>query len=455
MFLNENTAKAVEKISNIRKYLQSIAFERELEIEGILLATLSKTSCFFYGDVGTAKTFLIRNTSELLGLSTFDILMSETTKPDAIFGPIDVPGLANGVQRTKYQGYAPDSEILFFDEIFKANSTVLNPLLWLINEKQYRNGDEGIIECPVRATFAASNEVPSDEVLKAIYDRLLLRYEISYIKSSKNLKKMIESNLYGNEIEKPEKMTHEELDLLYSELKAIKVSEEIFDAVLRIKTQVEQVIGIGQISDRRLARAFRILQAKALLRNDDTVQITDLEVLSNLFWNTPDQIDRVTSVVLAGVNASAADLSNYIRVVDGIWAKMLKSGNIPSSIVAFEGLIAKIKEMPSSSKANSIIEYTQDKLDQALNLTTKRAEFIMIRVPVENGIQYTINHSSSILWTPSQLRSVGFHFSRKSSIWLHNGLDTKQKVDNQEEEEEKIKENIKAILQTDVTIQDF
>lgn len=452
---NNDITPIVAKIKAIQNYLNAIAFERAPEIEGIILATISKSSCFFYGDVGTAKTYLIRNTTELLGMRMFDVLMSETVKPDAIFGPIDVPALAQGIQRTKYKNYAPDSEILFFDEIFKANSTVLNPLLWLINEKQYRNGDEGIIDCPLVATFAASNEIPSDDVLKAIYDRLLLRYHVEYIKNNKNLKNMLRSNLTGNRPEKPEPLTREELETFHEYVCQMPVSDDIINIVLNIKTQLLSSNIQGGISDRRLSKAFVLMQAKAALRGGSSVLPEDLEILSNLFWNDPSDAERVIAVVSSFISSNSSNARSYFRVAEGIWTAALKSGDFDKATAAFEELKKKFSEDTTSKTEIEVIEYINDRIADINRITNTRNTFILIRIPIDNRIEYNVDKESSMAWTPKQMRSAGLSFSRKNSTWMHHGLTTQKMMANQALEEQNIINSISSALGTTVEIKDL
>ena len=68
----------------------------------------------------------------------------------------------------------PEAEIVFLDEIFKSNSAILNSLLTILNERKFANGSK-VQDVPLLSMFAASNEVPNDDNLAAIFDRFLLR----------------------------------------------------------------------------------------------------------------------------------------------------------------------------------------------------------------------------------------------------------------------------------------
>jgi len=61
---------------------------------------------------------------------------------------------------------------VFLDEWFKSNSAS-HSLLTLLNERSAMGGQ--VLRCPLISVFAASNEVPGDETLNAIFDRFLIR----------------------------------------------------------------------------------------------------------------------------------------------------------------------------------------------------------------------------------------------------------------------------------------
>ena len=58
----------------------------------------------------------------------------------------------------KTDGYLPTAEVAFIDEIFKANSAILNALLTLLNERLFDNGNKRLevpllclVSCPLRS----------------------------------------------------------------------------------------------------------------------------------------------------------------------------------------------------------------------------------------------------------------------------------------------------------------
>ncbi|NIO11306.1 MAG: AAA domain-containing protein, partial [Deltaproteobacteria bacterium] len=58
----------------------------------------------------------------------------------------------------------PEAHIAFLDEIFKANSSILNAILTLINERLFHNGKD-VVSVPLLTLFGASNELPEDDEL--------------------------------------------------------------------------------------------------------------------------------------------------------------------------------------------------------------------------------------------------------------------------------------------------
>jgi MoxR-like ATPase len=74
------------------------------------------------------------------------------------------------------------AEVAFIDEVFKANSAILNTLLTILNERLFDNGTQRL-PVPLVCLVAASNELPESEELDALYDRFLIRCHVSQVRT--------------------------------------------------------------------------------------------------------------------------------------------------------------------------------------------------------------------------------------------------------------------------------
>jgi MoxR-like ATPase len=403
-----------EKLQLARSTINHSVFERENETDGLLISILSGTNMLFFGDVGAAKTMQIQIASVLFGLSYFDILLSDATKPTDIFGPTDIPALAEGKQQTKYIGYAPDAEILFLDEIFKANASILNQLLWLLNEHKFRDGDNGIVKCKVKTAFAASNELPSDPILKAIYDRLLLRYQITYIKDETNMKELIGRFLSTKSEFKPI-FTDDDLQKLQALTRNVSIPDDVRDTAIRIRRSCEYATG-SKISDRRFLSSFRAVQASAILGGRVVADLSDLEVFAHIFWDNPNAILKVQSVVFSNTSNDTAALSSYweraVQIKDTYRSegklrdnlKELKS--LHQHVSAFKGRYAR--QVASEIKAVGL---------SVAELIRQRKTFTVIRVFIGESPIVKAAPASVLLWSGKELRSFGFRHRRKANYW--------------------------------------
>lgn len=57
-----------------------------------------------------------------------------------LFGPLSLAALEADEFRRATAGFAPEAELLFIDEVFKASSAILNTMLAMLNERSFDNG---------------------------------------------------------------------------------------------------------------------------------------------------------------------------------------------------------------------------------------------------------------------------------------------------------------------------
>src|SRR5207245_9086337 len=181
------------KLAAIREELNQLFLERTDLIDGALCALLSSNHVLVIGPPGTAKSMLADELCRRIeGADYFQWLLTRFTTPEEIFGAVSLKALEQDDYRRVTSRKLPEAHIAFLDEIFKANSSILNALLTLINERLFHNGKE-IARVPLLTLFGASNERPEEEGLTALYDRFLVRLVVNYIVEDFRFLRILES----------------------------------------------------------------------------------------------------------------------------------------------------------------------------------------------------------------------------------------------------------------------
>src|SRR5699024_5813553 len=105
--------------------------------------------------------------------SYFQWLLTKFSTPEEIFGALSLKELENGVYKRNTTDKMPESPIVFLDEIFKANSAILNSLLTIINERVFYNNRQSIASRLMSYNGSTYHYPEDDEVLEALFDRFL------------------------------------------------------------------------------------------------------------------------------------------------------------------------------------------------------------------------------------------------------------------------------------------
>ncbi|MCP5231194.1 MAG: AAA family ATPase [Rhodocyclaceae bacterium] len=171
------------KLAALCESLQRGLVERGREVRLSLLAALAGEHTLLIGPPGTAKSELARRLHLAFGGGHYvERLLTRFTVPEELFGPLSISALEQDRYERHTAGYLPQATIAFIDEVFKANSAILNALLTLLNEREFDNGSERL-KCPLISVIGATNAVPDDEVGEAFFDRFLLRLPVAPVSS--------------------------------------------------------------------------------------------------------------------------------------------------------------------------------------------------------------------------------------------------------------------------------
>ena len=343
-----------DKMLAVMQDVNSQVAEREELVELIAIALLTRNNLFILGKPGQAKSLSINLFRQrITGARQFERLLSKQTDEDQLFGRIDlsslIPGsvpdavlqdddvhknlrvdlqcMVDGLGARKdapdtfaalekatdkllsYRkavaalhqnepvvqtaGKIPEADIVFLDEIFKANDGVLNSLLTALNERKYTN--EGCTyPIPAISFFSASNEIPNfadpqEQILAPLYDRLQIKVTEDIVDRDKRLS-VLKSKQNGGDGSVNATISLSELYAMQQEVATILVPDTINELADDVLCELRNS-GI-EVSDRKYLNYYPLVQAKAWLEGHDKVEPQDLLILKCYLWQAPS--DRPT-----------------------------------------------------------------------------------------------------------------------------------------------------------------
>ena len=276
-----------------------------IDLMGVSLA--ARENLFLFGPPGTAKSALVHSLAARIQGHTFDYLLSRFTEPNELFGPFDIRRLREGDLVTNTEGMLPEADIVFLDELLNANSAILNSLLMALNERIFRRGRE-TRAIPALFFAGASNHLPEDDALRALFDRFLLRVRCGPVPESQ-LAQVLSAGweLEKNDTKQAATLTAADLREFQKSVRGVDLSPvrtAYLDLILKLRHA-----GMD-ISDRRAVRLQRVIAASALLCGRVEARITDLWVLRHV-WDREEQIEVIESIVAASLAAAAQDAADH------------------------------------------------------------------------------------------------------------------------------------------------
>lgn len=234
--------------------------EREQLAELIVLGAVAQEHLLVIGPPGTGKSAVVRRIAAALGGNYFEYLLGRFTEPSELFGPVNLNKLRDGLVETETAGMLPEADIAFLDEVFLGSTAILNTLLGVLNERQFRRGHTRL-RCPLRICVGAANGLPDDEGLAAFADRFLLHAFVEPVPDNRLEDLLAGGWQVGRQSVVPK------ADLACLDVLGAAVAEVDLDAVRPAMAHAIRQLRDARIvlSDRRIVRAQRLVAAAAVL----------------------------------------------------------------------------------------------------------------------------------------------------------------------------------------------
>ena len=260
----------IERIQDILEKLNEGLVEREGVVAMTLLTVLSGQSVFLYGPPGTAKSMIASRISSVFeDARYFEYLMQRFSTPEEVFGPISLSELKKDNYVRKTDGFLPEADIAFLDEIWKSSPAILNTLLTIVNEHKFRNGTE-VLKVPLKALIAASNEFPKgNSGLEALYDRFIVRLLVSPIRTKKGFDRMIcgDAKPSGKVLDP---ITYDEWYRVMTLSQKLGVSKDALAVIAAIRKGIDRFNKESEehviyVSDRRWVKSAALMRSAAYI----------------------------------------------------------------------------------------------------------------------------------------------------------------------------------------------
>jgi len=291
------SVRLATRLHEAARIMDNHFLDKQEMVRLMLITVVAGEHMLLIGPPGTAKSAMVRLFSQLIDSRYFEYLLTRFTEPNELFGPVDIRAFREGVYTRRTESMLPEAEVVFLDEIFRSNSAILNSLLTILNERTFNNGGK-VLKVPLLSMFGASNEVPNDDNLSAIFDRFLLRV-VSDNLDSYHFHNLVARGI-ANEARRlgtpePALITAAELRQVHQHFdRHLDFSE---DFLSKYKGLIFQIRSEGvSVSDRRVVKLLKLFAASAIVDGREQPCDADFFLLKHI-WNNLDQTEILEEIV--------------------------------------------------------------------------------------------------------------------------------------------------------------
>lgn len=338
---------ALPSAARLRAHLTTLGhglLERETAVRLVLLAALAGEHVLLIGPPGTAKSELARRLHRAFdGARYFERLLTRFSTPEELFGPLSLQALEADRYERLVDGYLPTAGIAFLDEVFKANSAILNALLTLLNERQFDQGAQRLA-VPLVSVIAASNEPPADESLQAFHDRFLLRVPVAPVSDAGFAALLQLDDAQAPALPAP--LTTAERQAVRDAAARVTLGDEALAALQALRAQAAALA--LPVSDRRWRQLLGLMRCAAAAEGRATLDALDLWLAPYVVAHDADHLPRLQ----AWVDAALGQLPATPPGADAAASEQPLPW-LDHAVTAFEKQLELEQRMPAEGEADA------------------------------------------------------------------------------------------------------
>jgi len=310
--------------------------ERGTEARLVLLSLLSGEHLLLLGPPGTAKSLLLRRLSTLLDAEYFERQLTRFSTPEELYGPLSLSALREDRYERMTAGYLPQAQVAFIDEVFKANSAILNSLLGVMNERVFDNGAGARTPVPLVCLVGASNEAPEDDELEALHDRFLLRRTVQPVSLS-GRSELLELRPDDTPFapDAGTGFTVSELDEMRAAATAVVVPADVIGLVERAADFL--ATRGSTVSDRRLVKVMSLLRVVALTSDRGACLQSDCYVLRHTLCDNAADEEALEEWLAAEQGGGHDELTQVQFLLRGVLKRAVRWGLRQDSVTRGAG----------------------------------------------------------------------------------------------------------------------